>query len=931
MDFTNIEKKWQKIWEESKIFEADPNDKKKIFITVAYPYPSGAMHVGHGRTYTVPDVYARFKRMQGYNVLFPMAWHVTGAPVVGIAKRIERKDPWTLKTYKEVHKVPEDELKKFSDPHYIVEYFSKEYKKIMKKMGYSIDWRREFKTTDPHYQKFIEWQMKKLKEMGLIRKGTHPVKYCPECQNPVGDHDLLEGEGVDIVELTLLKFKIDDSYLVAATFRPETIFGTTNIWLNPDSKYIKVKVGNEKWIISKESYENISHQKDIEILEDVNPKELIGKHVKNPITKKDHPILPAEFVDPKFGTGVVFSVPAHAPADYVALRDLKNNDDIIAEYKLDKEMLASIKPVPVIEVEGFGELPAKDIVDKLNVKDQNDPKLEKATNEIYKVEHNKGIMKVEEYDGIPVSEAREKIIERLCKEGKADKLYEFSEIPVICRCGANCVVKIMKDQWFLKYSNEEWKNKALSCLNQMKIVPDEIRQNIEYFIKWLKDWACARKIGLGTKLPWDKRWIVEPLTDSTIYMAYYTIAHKIKEKDPEELNSEYFDEVFLNNPDEEFAYWYPLDWRLSAKDLIGNHLTFHIFHHSAIFPEDKWPKGIVVFGMGLLEGQKMSSSKGNIVTLSEAISEYGADVVRMFLMSSAEPWQDFDWRKKEVIGVKRRIEQFFELYEKIDEKIGLNFENKLEIRPKKFINKWILSQVNQRIKNVTEALEKFQTRKALQEGFFLFRKDVDHYLKRVKPWIELEETKEILRYVMKVWVKLVAPFIPHIAEEIWEKYGGNGLISVSKWPEPKEEFIDKKIQKSEEIVEEVIKDIKEIKKIIRKKPEKVHIYISPKWKYKIYDMISSSDRKDLGTIIPKALSEIEGDKKEIVNFIKKSISEIAKKEYVGYIDEYKVFKEAKDYIEEEVNAKIVIHKKPDYDPKNKSKMAEPYKPAIYIE
>ena len=112
MTNNEIEKKWQKIWRENKLFQSDPNEKEKLFITVAYPYPSGAMHIGHGRTYTVPDVFARFKRMEGYNVLFPMAWHVTGAPVIGIADRIKRKEPWPLDLYERVHKVPHDTLPK---------------------------------------------------------------------------------------------------------------------------------------------------------------------------------------------------------------------------------------------------------------------------------------------------------------------------------------------------------------------------------------------------------------------------------------------------------------------------------------------------------------------------------------------------------------------------------------------------------------------------------------------------------------------------------------------------------------------------------------------------------------------------------------------------------------------------------------------------
>ena len=147
---TELEKKWQKKWQEAKLFESNPDNREKMYVTVAFPYPSGAMHVGHGRTYTVPDVYARFKRMQGFNVLFPMAWHVTGAPVVGIAKRIERHDKWTMDIYKIVHQEPQDELEKYVHAEYIVKYFSSEYHNDMVDMGYTIDWRREFRTIDPH-------------------------------------------------------------------------------------------------------------------------------------------------------------------------------------------------------------------------------------------------------------------------------------------------------------------------------------------------------------------------------------------------------------------------------------------------------------------------------------------------------------------------------------------------------------------------------------------------------------------------------------------------------------------------------------------------------------------------------------------------------------------------------------------------------------
>lgn len=946
----SIEKKWQKKWAESGLFESDPDNREKIFLTVAYPYPSGAMHIGHGRTYTVPDVYARFKRMQGYNVLFPMAWHVTGAPVIGIANRIARGDQWTLDIYKNIHKVPKSELSKFTDPEYIVKYFSSEYRDVMQHLGYSIDWRREFRTTDPHYQKFIEWQFRQLKSKGFVGKGEHPVKYCPRCDNPVGDHDLLEGEGVGINELTLVKFEIDGNFFVAATFRPETLFGVTNIWINPDEDYIKVDMQGESWIISKKSYDNIVHQKkDIKTLEDVDAQGMIGKYVKNPLTGKEHIILPASFVDPEYATGVVYSVPAHAPADYIALVDLKKDHKLLEKYGL-KEKVQNISPINVVTLKGFGEFPAREMIENFGVRNQQDENLKNATNELYKLEHAKGVISkhIGDYKDLSVQRARDKIINDLLDSGKGDIMYDFAERPVICRCGTVAVVKILEDQWFLKYSDEHWKELAMTCLLQENIIPPEVRANFEYYIGWLEDWACSRRIGLGTKLPWDKQWLIEPLSDSTIYMAYYAIAKYMNGIDPDDIDDSFFNDVYLdadkysgdisdnlfNDIKNEFNYWYPLNWRLSAKDLVGNHLSFHIFHHSAIFPKDKWPKGIVVFGMGLLEGNKMSSSKGNVILLEDAIKTHGADVVRLFLMASAEPWQDFDWRENEVKGIKRRLEWFSEFVSRIEEiknsTISLKSFELGEIQ--KPINKWLLSQVNMRIKDASEALEGFQTRKALQEVLFLFKKDIDHYFHRIKHEEVSEEISNTLIYVLSNWIRLMAPFTPHTCEEMWDRIGGNGFVSCAQWPGYDSGLIDEKVQKAEEMVQELAGDINEIKKIIDRQPNKIHVYIAPEWKWEVFEIAKEIGRPDIGQIMGRSIKEnLHDDKKEIAEFAKKIAKEVTKTKYVGKIDEYSVIKDSLDFLSSEVGAEVAVYKEPHYDPENKSRNAMPYKPAIYME
>ena len=948
----NIEKKWQKKWADAKLFESNPDEREKLFLTVAFPYPSGAMHIGHGRTYTVPDVYARFKRMEGYNVLFPMAWHVTGAPVIGIADRIKRKDKWTLDLYHNVHKVPKETLPELEDPEFIVKYFSTEYHEVMEEMGYSIDWRREFRTIDPTYKKFIEWQITTLYNKGLIEKGEHPVKYCPNCDNPVGDHDLLEGEGVGVNELTLLKFKIDDMLLVTATLRPETIVGATNIWLNPDVEYVLADAEGEKWVITKEAHYNLTNQiKDLKIIKEIDPNDLIGKMAINQFTNTEIPIFPASFVSASYGSGVVFSEPADAPADYIALKDLKENQELIAKYNLEG-IIENVEPIPVCSLKGYGEIPAADIIERLGITSQSDEKLHEATNELYKQQHSKGkiIDSIPEFGGMKVRFAREELKEKLINDNIATIMYDFAERPVVCRCGNNCVVKIMDDQWFMKYGNPEWTDKTLELLEGETIIPAEIKNNFEYYINWLDDWACSRKVGLGTRLPWDNQWLIEPLTDSTIYMSYYSIAKYLKDMNPDDLTHSFFDKVLLGKDtgevsvsdekikeiQDEFNYWYPLDWRLSAKDLVGNHLSFLMFHHSAIYPESKWPKGTVVFGMGLLEGNKMSSSKGNVILLKDAIKDYSADVVRLFLMASAEPWQDFDWREKEVLGTKRRLEWFREFAQKVEnikgEKLDLKNIQKAELT--RTIDQWMISQLNQHIKNATDALEVFQTRQALQDSLFLLKKDIDHYLYRVKHIIDEKDPAVIyvLSTVLESWIRLLAPFTPHTSEELWSKYGGEGFVSEAKWPEFDESAVSVAIEKSEELVENIIKDIKHIKQMVGDEVSKIHIYLAPEWKWELYKIADEVGKPDIGQIMGKAIAEgIYDDKKEIAMVAKKIGREITKTRYIGKINEEEILTDALDYIKEECGDEVIIHSDDSYDPQNKSRNAMPYKPAIFME
>ena len=403
INWTEIEDKWRSKWQENKDFETNPNEKEKKFITVAYPYPNSPQHIGHGRTYTLADVHARFYRMKGYNVLFPMGFHYTGTPVLGMAKRIEAGEKEILDGLRNIYHVPEDAIKSFVEPIKIADYFHEEIKSGMIEMGYSIDWRREFTTIVPGYQKFIEWQITTLKENNRIIQGSHPVGWCPVDQNPVSQHDTMGDVEPKIDDKNfLIKFKLSDSIFPITTLRPETIFGITNLWVNPNTIYKKVTVDGEEWIVSEECAKKISFfEKKVEITGEIPGSEIIGKTATNH-DGRGIPVLPAEFVEPSMGTGLVMSVPAHAPKDYQALMDLKAKGH---------ELASKLEPIPIISTEGYGTIPAKEICEKMGVSDQSDDKLEEATKELYLKEFTDGKLndKCLQFDGKKVQFGREKI------------------------------------------------------------------------------------------------------------------------------------------------------------------------------------------------------------------------------------------------------------------------------------------------------------------------------------------------------------------------------------------------------------------------------------------------------------------------------------------------------------------------------------------
>lgn len=941
----DIEQKWREKWSEEDLYAVDPSNEDKFYITAAYTYPSGGMHIGHVRSFALADVFARYKRMNGFNVLFPMAWHVTGTPIVGALNRLKRGEEKQLDVLKNVYEVPQNILDNFEEPEDFANYFiENSYKSGMKKLGFSVDWRREFTTADNHYNKFIEWQYKKLRSLGYIKKGMHPIKYDLEDENPVTTHDLLEGEGAEKQEYTLVKFKFDyeGETIIApmATLRPETVFGVTHTLIDPKGKYNIIEVDNEKWLVSQEAAEKLDHQdRDVEITKTIEGSEFVGEYFENPVTNEEVINLPATFVDTDSGSGVVMSVPAHAPYDWISLQDLKRADNVLRQYGISPNEVRDIEPKKIINHDSYEDIPAKEACEKFGVETQEDEEeLEKATKEMYEKEFHDGLLNANcgDYGNQKVNTVKDVLINDFKDKGIFSSMWDFSE-DVIARSGGKVIVSL-QETWFIEYGDKGWKDKAMKNLGDARIIPEEKRRDYEHTIDWLESWPAIRNFGLGTKLPFDDDFIVEPLSDSTIYMSYYTIQHIIKDLEAEKLKPAFFDYVFrgegtieeveektgieretIEKSKESFDYWYPLDWRTSGQDLIQNHLTFMMYHHTALFKEADWPQGIATWGMGLLEGEKMSSSKGHVVLAGEAIEEYGADTVRLFLFTSVEPWQDFDWRAEEVNNYHNKLKAFYNRSKK--------HYNTGKNRERTVMDQYALSRLQKIIKETKKGFEDFQTRKAGLNAFFELNSLINKYLNRVST-----KNREVVNKMIEAQIKLLSPFTPFTCQELWSELGHDEYLEQISWPEPREDLINDEVEQSEEYLQKVIDDIREVENLVDEY-EQVKIIVAGKEKREIFESLKEvlEQTNDFGEAMGLLTSQTNHDPDKLQKYLQNYIENpgalpdnIFSKE-----KEEELLEESKEHLEKIFDKWFEV----EFETKSteeKASRAEPGKPAIIL-
>lgn len=604
--------------------------------------------------------------------------------------------------------VPLEEIHKFADAAHWLEHFPPLAIRDLDSIGARIDWRRQFVTTDanPYYDAFVRWQMNRLHELGKIMYGNRYTIYSPKDGQPCMDHDRTEGEGIGPQEYSaiklqvkewspkiaeLVKGKIEDDakvYFVPATLRPETMYGQTSCFVGPKINYGLFKLKEKEYIVvTKRAAWNMAFQghffgdkfpktqDELPLVLEVPGSAFVGTLVNAPLSfhAEGIRILPMESVSAAKGTGVVTSVPSDSPDDYATLVDLAKK----AEYYGIQKEWAELEIFPLIDTPTYGSLTAPALVKELKINSPKDvTQLAQAKDLAYMEGFYKGTMLVGKYKGEPVSEAKDKVRKDLYDSGDA---FPFADPmgKVVSRSGDDCVVAYL-GQWFLNYgeNDAEWQQETLNyVVNNLNTYSAECKNGFEKNLSWLNRWACARTYGLGSRLPWDKQFLVESLSDSTVYMAYYTIAHLLHgdrygkttgslNVTAEQMTDEVWDYVFtrreisdelisksgiskesLQKMRREFEYWYPLDVRVSGKDLIQNHLTFFLYIHIALFPKEYWPRGVRANGHLLLNGEKMSKSTGNFLTLKDAVDKFGADATRIAFADAGDSIEDANFEE----------------------------------------------------------------------------------------------------------------------------------------------------------------------------------------------------------------------------------------------------------------------------------------------
>jgi len=925
--------------------------------------------------------------------------------------------------------VPADEIPAFSDPLHWLKYFPPIGVEHMKRFGSGVDWRRTFITTsvNGYYDAFIRWQFNVLRAKGKVLFGKRNNVFSIVDGQVCADHDRSEGEGVGPQEYTLIKLEclrpehgqarhakmdalldrvasegMSGTYMVPATLRPETMYGQTNCFILPTGEYgaYRIDATNEAYIMSARSARGLSCQaydaaKDIyftkefgkiELLETFSGDELLGLPLKAPNAKYDKVYtLPLLTISMGKGTGVVTSVPSDSPDDYVALKALKDKPDFAAKYDITPDMVEPFEVVPIIEIEGYGNASAVAVCEELKITSFNDKaKLAQAKDMTYLKGFTIGVMTVGPHKGKKVSEAKDIIKAELIAAKQAFTYFE-PESKVMSRTNDECVVAAT-DQWYLAYGEDSW------CGAVKKHVLDEetfnaydagVLEKYDATLDWLKEWACTRQFGLGTNLPWDKKWVIESLSDSTIYMAYYTIAHILQGEDNlngdeskspgqikvADLTDDVFNYVYrkdfplpesspisqetLDKMRSEFRYWYPMDLRVSAKDLIPNHLTMALYNHAAVWDDEPalWPRGYYTNGHVMVDAEKMSKSKGNFLMMNETVEKYSADATRFACADAGDTLDDANFSRdvanSAIMSLVNEAEWIKEVLGAVAAIPASATRTGDDLN---FMDKVLRNETNRLVKATESCYESMQFREGLQKGWFEMMIARNEY----RSWCQdsgVVMHEAIVRKWAESLIILICPVCPHWSETIWSDLGKEGMAIRAPWPTADEE--DKPLTREAKFLRDSLKKFRTSAGKAKKGWKTATILVAesyPQWKIEALLWMQEHYEKETQSFPPTFMKDLKEwsaakngkDKKQakftmqFVSFQKKEAEEVGEMalDIKCSFDQLNILKESTNYIKSQLNMEEVGVEKVDDEelavPEKVSQNVTPGKPVLWL-
>ena len=949
---------WQAQWASRSLAAARRLEgREKFYALVAYPGSSGFLHVGHLRGLLYADAFHRYHRAIGHATFFPTGTHASGLPAVTFARKVELRDPTVIAQLRE-HKVPESEWEALTDPARAARFLGETYLREFRSLGLLIDERAYVTTIDEDYHRFIDWQFRRLHEHGVLGQAPHFAAVCPVC-GPVSvdpsETDLSSGGDAEWVEYKTVPFRLADGRtLLAATLRPETVYGVTNLWLDPAEPLTVWHHRDQVFLVHRSAAERLVDQHGGSVGHDVPVSELIGRSAEVPIAGGTVPVLASRLVDPKVGSGVVMSVPAHAPADWLALAELPANlrgsipaPPILIELPTGGTLSASERAL----LEGEGP-PAERALRATGAASLDDhDALDEATDRLYRLEFVRGKMRADLVEGRRVSDARELIAEQLQKGGQSFDLIEFSK-PVICRNGHSVVIRKVPDQWFIRYSDAAWKSRTRELISRMRFTPEEYGSELAGILDWFADRPCTRRgRWLGSPFPLDPSWVIEPIADSTFYPAYFVVRPYVASGRlaTDQLTEAFFDFVFLGRGEGEptvdpklqaeirgdFEYWYPLDLNIGGKEHKRVHFPVFLFTHALLLPPSLQPRGVYVhWWLTAPGGEKVSKRHvalgGVIPRIRTAVERWGTDALRFFYASAAGPEQDLEWNPSLVDTASDRLADVERLARELTGP-GPGGSPELEA--------WLSSELHDQVRAYRAAFDRYDVRAAAEIAYVALPTLFRRFLRRGG------DRGGILERAGSAWIRMLAPLTPHLAEELGEGRF-DSLVAEQPLPTPDDFAHSPSALAAERFLDVVEQDLRGVLKPAAargEQPRSVVFFIASPWKREVERWIREvaerrSDRPVVREIMERARAHpaTAEARASIPRYVER-VSPLIRSEPppVGPApDEEHLLRAAEGYLVRRFQFQSVVVVREDegapHDPLNRRDRGRPGRPAFYL-